>query len=144
MTIEEVFEHWEIDSKVDKTEVSWEAAKVSTLQYKYRKMYSIQNLLLKKEETRLAKLKLEKHEFYTQGPSSETPKDWEYPAIGKILNKDLDLYMNADKQIVEQVLKIAYQREIVDTLKQIIDSISNRSYLLNSIVAWESFLAGAT
>lgn len=134
MKIEEILAEWEKDAKIDKTEIAFEAARVQSIHHKYEKMHVYEKLRLHKLQQIHNALKLAKHEFFTQGPSEETPKDWEYPAIGKVLNKDLELYMNADKQMIKSNLEIAEQREKIELLKSIVYALNNRGYLLKTIM----------
>jgi hypothetical protein len=50
--------------------------------------------------------------------------------------------MDADKDIINLNLKLAMQQEKVDVLEQIIRHISNRGYLLSTMLSWEKFKVG--
>ena len=94
-------------------------------------------------ESQLKTLRLEKHEFYTQGHTEETRgKGWQLPAKGMILKADLHMYMEADKDIIELSLKIGMQQEKVDALEAIIKSLSNRGYWLRNALEWQKFING--
>lgn len=143
MKLEDIFNLWEVDSKIDRTDISNEAAKIPQLHHKYFKIFSNERLLLRKYEAELKVLKLEKYEFYTQGPTKETiEKGWAFPAQGKILKNDAPNYIEADREMINLSLKIGIQKEKIELLQSIIDSISNRSYILSNVINWEKFTNG--
>ena len=143
MKLEEIFEAWKLDCVVDKTELGEEALKIPKLHHKYFQVYSSEKLLLKKYESDLKKLKLEKHEFYTQGPNEETPTHWKLPPKGMILKADIPMYIDADEDIIRMNLKIGLQMEKIELLESIIKTIMNRGYLIKTAVDWTKFTMGA-
>lgn len=144
MKLEDIYEHWQEDSKIDRTELGEESLKIPQLHYKYFKMYSTERLMLKKYEADMKQLKLSKYEFYTQGPTKES-KDlgWDLPPIGKVLKSDASTYVDADKNVIELSLKISMQQEKLDLLDSIIKSLNNRGYNIHSAIEWEKFKVGA-
>jgi len=143
MKIEQIFEEWEKDATIDKTELGDESIKIPKLHHKYYRVFISERLLLRKLEADLKQLKLEKYEFYTQGPSKETKdKGWELPARGVILKSDLPTYIDADKDIVELTLKIGYQQEKLELLESIIKSLQVRGYQIKAAIDWTKFTMG--
>ena len=61
----------------------------------------------------------------------------------KILRADVPSYLEADPDVIKLSLKIGFQDEIVAYLESIIKHISNRNFLLKTIVDWEKFRTGA-
>lgn len=142
MTSDEIFAEWQTDVNIDVSELSYEAGRIPFLQHKYYKLYTAEKRILEKIKDQAKILKLNKHEFYTQGPSEETPKDWELPAVGKILRSDIQLYLDADKQMIEMNKALFYQSEKVELLKEIIESINKRGYLIRDMVTFEKWKSG--
>lgn len=143
MKFEELFAEWEKDSKIDKTEITDEALKIPRLHHKYYTIFAGERSSLKKLETEMKSLKLEKFEFYTQGPTQETKdKGWKLPAKGMILKQDLNIYMDADKDIIELSLKIGVVQEKIDFLNSILDSLKTRGYLLKTALDFQKFIMG--
>ena len=144
MKIEDIFEEWNKDSEIDRTELGDEALRIPKLHHKYFQIYSVEKLLLRKYESEMKVLKLDKYEFYTQGPNEETQaKGWDLPAKGLILKTDIPMYMEADKHIIELSLKIGLQQEKIDLLESIIKSLSNRGYNIRAAIDWQKFTMGA-
>lgn len=144
MHIDEIFELWKVDANIDKTEPGEEALKIAKLHHKYYQILSSERLTLKKCESDLKKLKLEKYEFYSQGPNEETQKKgWKLPSKGLILKSDIPMYMDADEDIVNLSLRIGLQQEKVEALESIIKTIMNRGYNLKVFVEWVKFTNGS-
>ena len=107
MHIDEIVALWEQDSKIDNTEIGDEAIKIAKLHHKYYQILINERLVLRQREADLKKLKLDKYEFFTQGPNEDTQKKgWKLPAKGLILKADIPMYMEADDDIIKQSLKV--------------------------------------
>ena len=131
MKLEEILSLWEKDCPMDTSELANEGARVPVLHHKYLTIYTDEKLKLRYLESNMKKLKLQKYEFYVQGPSKEdVEKGWELPARGKVLKQDVSIYVDADKNINDLQLKIDYAKEKVDATMKIIDQINQRSYLI--------------
>ncbi len=129
MTLDEVLDMWDVDSIHDPLELGEGALKIARLHAKYLRFLAIERLRLNKLQAEGRELRLAKHEFYTQGPTRESAeKGWQYPPVGKILVKDLSLYMDADPQMIEHNLKVCYQDQVVEALNLIFKSIQNRAW----------------
>ena len=142
MKIEDLFEEWKKDSEIDKTELGDEALKIPKLHHKYFQHYINEKMLLRKYESEFKKLKLDKHEFYTQGPNENTPPNWKLPPRGMILKSDIPMYMDADKEIIDMSLKIGFQQEKIEFLDSILKTLNNRGYNIKTAVDWIKFTNG--
>lgn len=144
MKIDDILTEWETDSKIDRTELGDAASDVPKLHHKYYSILVKEKLLLRQQESELKKLKLDKYEFFTQGPNEETrDKGWKLPPKGMILKADIPMYMDADEDIIKQSLKIGYQQEKIELLESIIKTIINRGFLIKSAIDWQKFTMGA-
>jgi hypothetical protein len=144
MKLERIFEEWESDSEFDKTELGDESLKVAKLHHKYYRMLTQERITRRQLEADLKILKLEKHEFYTQGPSKESmDRGWVMPPIGKVIKSEVGNYMDADRDIIDISLKIGIQSEKIDFLESIIKTLLNRGYNIRAAIDWEKFKMGA-
>ena len=144
MKIEDILEQWKIDSEIDRTELGDEALRIPKLHHKYYQIYIQEKLTLRSQDADMKKLKLDKHEFFTQGHTEETrSKMWELPARGLILKADIPMYMDADKDIIKLSLKIGIQQEKIELLESIIKSLTNRGFQIKSAIDWQKFTMGA-
>lgn len=143
MKLDHIFELWERDSAINRDNLDQESLNASKLHQKYHKIYTQERLTLRKYEADLKQLRLEKYEFYTQGPTKETvEKGWQLPPCGKILKVDANTYVDADRDIVELSLKIGIQHEKIELLESIIKSIMNRGFQIKNAIEWIKFQNG--
>lgn len=143
MKIEELFDEWSKDSEIDKTELSDEALKIPKLHHKYYQLFVIERQKLRKFEYDFKQLKLEKYEFFSQGPNEVSQKyGWELPTKGIILKSDIPMYMEADKDLIQLSLKIGLQLEKVEFLESILKTLNNRGYLIKSAIDFIKFTNG--
>lgn len=144
MKLEEIYAEWDKDSNIDTTDLGNESIKIPSLHNKYFKVYTSEKLLLRKYEAEMKELKLEKYEFYTQGPSKDSvEKGWTMPARGMILKQEMPMYMEGDKELIAQSLKIGYQQEKIELLESIIKSLVNRGFQIKAAIDWHKFTMGA-
>jgi len=144
MKIEEIFEHWEKDSQIDKTELGDAALNIPKLHHKYFQLLVNEKMQLRKLEAEFKRLKLDKYEFLTQGPNEDTKdKGWKLPPKGMILKGDIPMYMEADEDIINISLKIGLQQEKVELLDSIIKTIINRNFVIRNAIDWQKFTMGA-
>lgn len=144
MTIDEILENWNVDSKIDKTELGDEALNIPKLHHKYYQIYVKEKMLLRKHEADMKQLKLDKYEFLTQGPNEETKdKGWKLPPKGMVLKGDIPMYLEADQDLINLSLKIGYQQEKLELLDSIIKSVMNRNFIIKNAIDWQKFTMGA-
>lgn len=144
MNLELLFDEWGKDSQLDRTELGEEALKIPSLHSKYFKLFSTERLQLRKLEQEFKTLYKLKNEYYNGTLDYEELRElgWE-PNPLKILRNDIPQYIDADKDIIDLTLKIAYQKEKVEFLDSCIRSLNTRGYNINAAIAWEKFKMGA-
>ena len=143
MKLDSIYALWAEDSKIDRMDLGEESLKISSLHQKYSQIYTNEKIRLREYEAALKVLKLEKYEFYTQGPTNETQeKGWELPAIGKIIRADVQQYIDADKDIIQLTLKIGIQNEKISLLDSIIKNLFNRGFQIKNAIDFMKYMAG--
>ena len=77
--LDDYFDLWAEDSKIDRTELGEESIKIPQLHHKYYKMYSLERLNLVKLQEEMKILKKDKIEYYTGTMAEEDLKErgWE-------------------------------------------------------------------
>lgn len=143
MKLESIFELWEQDSQIDRASLDTESLKIASLHKKYHQIYTNERLVLRDLEMKFKVLRLEKFEFYTQGPTKETAeKGWQLPPVGRVLKADANTYVDADKDIIALSLRIGIQHEKIELLESIIKSLMNRGFQIKSAIDWAKFQSG--
>ena len=141
--MDDYFDLWAEDSKIDRTELGEESIKIPQLHHKYYKMYSLERLNLVKLQEEMKILKKDKIEYYTGTMAEEDLKErgWE-PNPLRILKSDIPIHMEADKDFVDLNLKLAYNKEKVEFLEAVVKTLNLRSYQINNAINWEKFKVG--
>ena len=142
--LDDYFDLWAEDSKIDRTELGEESIKIPQLHHKYYKMYSLERLNLVKLQEEMKILKKDKIEYYTGTMAEEDLKErgWE-PNPLRILKSDIPIHMEADKDFVDLNLKLAYNKEKVEFLEAVVKTLNLRSYQINNAINWEKFKVGS-
>lgn len=142
MKLDDILNEWKNDSVIDDTSISLEAIKIPVLHEKYLRILSLERKVLRALEIEKNKLLIQKTEFYSQGPVGDEPAHWTMPRSGRVLKKDLDIYLDADDDISSITTKYIFQYQKTQELERILKSISERNYLLKNIIEWKKLLAG--
>ena len=139
-SLEELFDVWSEDSKVDRTELGEESIKIPQLHHKYYKMVSTERLVMIKLQEDLRVLKKDLFEYYNGNMSIEELRErqWEQNPL-KILKSDITTYIDSHKQVVDSNLKIAYAKEKVEFLESVIRTLNNRGWQLKNAIDLEKF-----
>lgn len=143
MKLEEIQNLWSKDSNVDRTELGEEAMKIAQLHSKYFKLYSEERLVLKKMEFESKQLFKDLWDYYQGNLDYDQLeiRGWDQNQL-KILKQDLQIYIDAHQDWINNNLKICYQKEKVDFLEAIIKSLNNRGFNINAAINWEKFKVG--
>lgn len=143
MKLDDIYQEWEKDSEINRNELGDEALRIPKLHHKYFKIFTQERLTLRKLEFDLKQLKLEKYEFFTQGPTPEQhEKGWKLPPQGKILKSDANNYVDADPDVINIALRIGMQLEKIELLESIIKTLTNRGFNIKSAIDFERFKMG--
>lgn len=144
MDINDIGKLWAEDSKIDITELGEASLSIPKLHHKYYMIYIKERAKYILMENKLKKLKFEKRIFYIEGPNEETKKlGWNFPPKGAILKTDVQLYLDADPDISDATIKLFWQQEIVDYLKDIIKTISFRNQSISNALSDLKFKNGS-
>jgi Recombination, repair and ssDNA binding protein UvsY len=143
LKLEDIFELWSEYAVIDKTALDDEALKIPKAHNKFYRLYSAERLRVRQQKSDLNKLLLEKYTFYTEGPTKEqVDAGWKLPPRGKIIKNEVEKYLEADQDIIDLNLRIAYTQEKVDALKSIIDELNRRSFNIRAAIDFIKFTQG--
>lgn len=146
MNLEEILSQWKTDSHIEYNKLDVTSQETPKLHAKYLELYSNAKLKLKDAEFKQRLLLKDKWLYYQGKMPVETviQKGWNPdPFDGlKILKGEMEYYYNSDPEIVASEAKIAYIKEVVDTLKEIMDNIKWRHSTIRNMIDWKKFEAG--
>jgi len=143
MKLEDILSEWSKDSKIDNTELDKESLKIPSLHNKYLKIYTTENLSLKRMMHDFKNLERDKFEYYSGKMCQEDLNERGWDQFDhKLLKQDIPRYLESDRELITILLKIDYQREKVDTVKSILSNINGRSFNIGNAIKWQQFLNG--
>jgi hypothetical protein len=146
MNLEQILEEWKTDSHIEFNALDVSSQKIPELHAKYLEIYTNAKLRLKDLEFKQQILLKEKWLYYNGKMSQEevVEKGWDPdPFDGlKVLKGEMDHYYNADPEIQKSEMRIAYQKELIDTVKEILDNVKWRHSTIKNMIDWRKFEAG--
>ena len=144
--LENIIEMWKKDAVIDEMNLGEASRESAKLHSKYLELYSVNKLRLKKQELDFKVLLRDKWSHYNGKLSKEEidEKGWDYDPMNglTVLKGDMDKWYDADPLIQEAQLKIEYTKEIVDSLKEIMDNIKWRHQSIKNAIQWHKLTSG--
>lgn len=142
MKLEDIIQQWEQDVKIDRTELDAESIKIPSLHNKYYKIYIKEKIQLKAEEQDYKLYYKLKHEYYTGKLSKQDLDENGWEPFQFVLKNDLSIYLDADRELAERLLKLQVQKEKVQFLEDIIKTLNGRGFLIKNAVDFIRFTSG--
>ena len=144
--LENIIEMWKKDAVIDEMNLGDASRESAKLHSKYLELYSVNKLKLKKQQLDFKVLLRDKWSHYNGKLSKEEIDEngWDYDPMNglTVLKSDMDKWYDADPLIQEAQLKIEYTKEMVDTLKEIMDNIKWRHQSIKNAIEWHKFTSG--
>jgi hypothetical protein len=141
-----IVEMWIKDSQIDETNLVSESLKIPSLHSKYLKLLVKEKLILSSIKVNKTELSQTLQEYYKGDLNN--PDDLSQikrePFAKKLLKQDVHNYVEADKEMVNSLIKIAIQQEIVDALTEIIKSINTRNFVIKNAIDYMKFINGGS
>jgi hypothetical protein len=145
MNIERIREIVEIDLKMDGTELADESVRIPQLHGKYLNIFHDESLILRKNEADYKILRKQKWEYYSGKMSEVELKSLGWEQFNhRILRQDIDVYMEADPDLLKIQSKIDLQKQKVEYLDAILKGINNRQWVIRNAIEWRKFMSGVT
>lgn len=144
VSLDDLMNMWSKDSVVDQTELGNAMSQIPILHAKYLKILSYHNLLVKKFHNEYIKAKKIKFEYYNgdlNNPEDLKEHNLE-PFNKKVIRQDIPMWIDADKQLTDILLKKAMHQEIVDATTAIMKELHSRTFQIKAMIDWEKFVGG--
>ena len=131
------------DLPIDNEKLDIESLNIPQLHGKYLNIYQDEKIVLHGLKIEHRKLKKLKWEYYTGKLDQETLKklNWEQFDL-KILRQDIDLYLEADEDLIGLEKKLLLQEEKVDYLASVLKALNNRQFHIRDAISWRKFING--
>jgi len=146
MNLESILEMWKKDAEIDEVQLDEASRDSAKLHSKYLDLYSVAKIKQKDLELKFKVILRDKFKHYNGKLSQEEidHKGWEYDPLDglTVLKGDLDKWYDADDVIQDHQRKMAYNGEVVNTLKEILDNIKWRHQNIKNMIEWRKFTSG--
>ena len=148
MNIEEVLKMWKDDSVIDEFKLDDVTIKTARMHSKYLELITIAKMARKKRDFEYKILHKDKWLYYGGKLSKEQIDDfgWEYDpykGLNKPLKGQMNYYYDADTDIQKMQGLVEYDKVLIETLEEIMNTIRWRHQNIGNIIKWRSFEAGA-
>jgi hypothetical protein len=145
MDIETIKKMVESDFKIDDLNLDLESLRTPQLHNKYLNFLHDEALVLHKYTLDLREMRRVKWEYYLGKLDEESLKERGWQPFGfKILRTDIDVYLDADKDLLRLEGRVYYGKEKVKYLEETIKSISRRGWDIKSAIEWKRFMSGSS
>ena len=146
MNLEQLRNEWSKDCEIDDIELDKSSLEVPKLHAKYQEYLTNNILTLKNLEFQYNLLLKNKWLWYNGKMSQEQIKElgWDdYPFDGlKVMKNDMQIWYNADTDLQAISGKVAYQKIVIDFLKECMQNITWRHQTIKNTIDWRKFMAG--
>jgi len=146
MNLESILEMWKKDAEIDEVQLDEASRDSAKLHSKYLDLYSVSKIKQKDLELKFKVILRDKFKHYNGKLSKEEidRKGWDYDPLDglTVLKGDLDKWYDADEVIQDHQRKMAYNGEVVNTLKEILDNIKWRHQNIKNMIEWRKFTSG--
>ena len=145
MKLEDIQELWSSDSVIDDTELDAESIKIPEIHNKYLKIFSDEKLRLVRLYSKSKELRRLKWLYYTGKLDEQTLKNLEWDVFDLDVKKnrhDLEMFIESDKDFLELLEKISYQKEKIEYLESIVKSLNTRGFQIKNAIEWKKFTMG--
>lgn len=144
MTLDEILDQWDIDSKIDETNIGHEAARNPQLHAKYIRLLSTVKLQLRSSESRyLTARKLHTRYFNGELNRAElTMLGWDQFQGTKPLKTQMDDNLLCAPELIKLTDKIEYFMTVKTVLESILKEISNRVWTVKTSFEYQKMMNG--
>ena len=140
MTLNELLESIELDSKIDHNRLDFEALSIPSLHAKYYRIFVEEARILKSLQVDFAtEKKAATHYYLGKAPDEEYQKK---PTNIKVLKTDIDLYLDSDEELQVLAKKVNTQKLKVETIEGFLRTLNNRGYAIKTALDFRKFAAG--
>ena len=148
MDIQEILDMWQEDSVIDEFKLDNTTINNAALHSKYLSLITVAKMQKKQKDLDYKGL-LKNKWLYYNGKLSQTQIKtfgWDYDpfdGLNKPLKGDMNYYYDADTDIQKAQAELEYHVVLVDTLKEILDTIKWRHQSIGNIIKWKQFESGS-
>lgn len=146
INLENVLKEWQDDCEIPQHQLDEVSRQTPSLHAKYLQYLTLAKLQKKRAETQQHTLLKQKWLYY-QGkmdPREIADLGWEQDPFNglKILKGDMSYYYDSDPEIQASEEKLEYNKVLISTLTDIVDTLKWRHQTIKNMIDWRKFEAG--
>lgn len=140
MKLNDLKEMCQKDTKIDGSDLDGYSISIPELANKYHQLRHEEKNTLRFFERQYKTLKLSRWLYYS-GKANENEYE-DKPFDLKVLKTDMDMFLDADTQIMDIKDKIDEQEEKIKLIEETAKIIQNASFNISNTIKWKKFLSG--
>tara|TARA_Y100000310_G_C20625204_1_gene785461 strand:+ start:1172 stop:1609 length:438 start_codon:yes stop_codon:yes gene_type:complete len=131
------------DSEIDGTELDIESMKLPQLHNKYLNLLQDEKLILRRLMSEKNTLYRLKWEYYTgKMDKDDLDKHGWQPFQLNVLKKDINIYLDSDKELGLIRDRVAYHEVILEFLEETLKELNTRHWKIRNAIEWRKFTSG--
>lgn len=143
MKTEEIQALWEVDGEINDIFLDTESTRTHKLHNKYFTILNDETKTLLSLQALHKALRIDKWEYYMGILDEEKLKKRGWLPCGlKILKSNVNTYLEADEELLNDNYKIGLQEQKTNFLKSIIDQINRRSFIIKNSIEFKKYTNG--
>lgn len=143
VSIDALMKEWSNDSTIDATSMEKELLKISHLHGKYLNIMSHHRHIIRKLEADYKILKGLKEDYYAGRLSQEELEEHGWEPMQLVLSDPkVARKIDADKELINMLLKKVAHEEIVTYCEMVLKSLHNRTWDLGNFVKYQQLVSG--
>lgn len=140
MKLNDLKEMCQKDTKIDGSDLDGYSISIPELANKYHQLRHEEKNTLRFLERQYKSIKLSRWLYYS-GKANENEYE-DKPFDLKVLKTDMDMFLDADTQIMDIKDKIDEQEEKIKLIEETAKIIQNASFNISNTIKWKKFLSG--
>ena len=144
--LESILKEWREDCEISQHQLDEVSRQTPSLHAKYLQYLALAKLQLKRSENNQKTLLKQKFLYYNGKMSQEEvlASGWDLDPFNglRMLKGEMDYYYDSDPEIQKSEEKIVYHKTLIDTLKDIVDTLKWRHQTVKNMIDFRKFEAG--
>lgn len=145
MTLDEIHDQWDEDSKISEDHLDRESVKSPQLHAKYLRYLIQHKMKLSALSAEYKTLRQKKFRYYRgEMPKTELEEyGWSQWQGIKPLKNEMDEFLEGDADLNKITIKCEYIKGMVEAMEAILGQIKSRDWQIRNAIQWKQFVAGS-
>lgn len=144
MNLEELYNQWEIDCKIDDHHLDTESIRTPNIHSKYLRILMGYKMKYSALKTEYNVLRQNKFRYY-RGEMGKTELEqygWEQWQGIKPLKNEMNEFLEGDADLNRITIKCEYLQNMIQGVESIMNQVKARDWQIRNTIEWKKFIAG--